>query len=116
MSLLAIVNGDVLTPQKVLEDATVLIEDERIVEIRQGGSYPAEATVLDVRGRLVAPGLIDIHVHGSAGYDTMDATPQALHAMATFFAAHGVTSFLPTTVTAEQAALLAAVENATWCQ
>jgi N-acetylglucosamine-6-phosphate deacetylase len=94
MSLLAIVNGDVLTPQKVLEDATVL----------------------DVRGRLVAPGLIDIHVHGSAGYDTMDATPQALHAMATFFAAHGVTSFLPTTVTAEQAALLAAVENATWCQ
>jgi N-acetylglucosamine-6-phosphate deacetylase len=116
MSLLAIVNGDVLTPQKVLEDATVLIEDERIVEIRQGGSYPAEATVLDVRGRLVAPGLIDIHVHGSAGYDTMDATPQALHAMATFFAAHGVTSFLPTTVTAEQAALLAAVENVTWCQ
>jgi N-acetylglucosamine-6-phosphate deacetylase len=116
MSLFAIVNGDVLTPQKVLEDATVLIEGERIVEIRQGGSYPAEATVLDAQGGLVAPGLIDIHVHGSAGYDTMDATPQALHAMATFFAAHGVTSFLPTTVTAEQTALLAAVENATWCQ
>ncbi|GHO96760.1 N-acetylglucosamine-6-phosphate deacetylase [Reticulibacter mediterranei] len=116
MSLLAIVNGDVLTPQKVLEDATVLIEGERIVEIRQGGSYPAEATMLDAQGGLVAPGLIDIHVHGSAGYDTMDATPQALHAMATFFAAHGVTSFLPTTVTAEQTALLAAVENATWCQ
>ena len=60
MSLLAIVNGDVLTPQKVLEDATVLIEGERIVEIRQGGRYPAEATVLDARGGLVAPGLIDI--------------------------------------------------------
>jgi N-acetylglucosamine-6-phosphate deacetylase len=116
MSVLAIVNGNVVMPQQVLKEGTVLVDDDRIAEIRQGNYCPEGATMLDVHGGTVAPGLIDIHVHGGAGHDVMDATPQALQGMAEFFAAHGVTSFLPTTVTAEQAALLAAIENVAQCQ
>ncbi len=51
---------------------------------------------------IVAPGFIDIHVHGGMGADTMDASVKSLRTMARFFAAHGVTSFLPTTMTALQ--------------
>ena len=68
---------------------------------------------LDATGCTVLPGFIDLHVHGAAGHDTMDATPAALTALATFFTQHGVTGFLPTTMTADRAATLAAVRNVT---
>lgn len=58
---------------------------------------PDEAVVLDAGGHYLLPGFIDVHVHGSAGFDTMDAAPDALHGMARFFAQHGVTAFLATT-------------------
>lgn len=116
MNRLALVNGRVMTPHQTQEEATVIVEGERIVAIRPGHDSPQEATLIDASGCAIAPGFIDVHVHGGAGYDTMDATPQALRRMAEFFAAHGVTSFLPTTVAAGQAALLAAIENAAKCQ
>ncbi len=56
--------------------------------------------LFDATGCIVLPGFIDIHVHGAMGYDTMDASIAALHKMARYFATHGVTSFLPTTMTA----------------
>jgi N-acetylglucosamine-6-phosphate deacetylase len=71
---------------------------------------PAAATTLDAGGCTVLPGLIDVHVHGAVGHDTMDADPAALAAMAGFFARHGVTGFLATTMTADPAATLAAVQ------
>lgn len=67
--------------------------------------------VFDASGYTVLPGFIDVHVHGGAGHDTMDATPNALAAMATFFAKHGVTAFLPTTITAPHDEIRRAVEN-----
>lgn len=111
MKTLALVNGRVIMSHQILENATVIVEDGRISEVRDEAYRPTGVTLLDVGGSTVAPGFIDIHVHGSAGHDTMDATPQALSGMAEFFAAHGVTSFLPTTVAAGHSALLAAIEN-----
>jgi N-acetylglucosamine-6-phosphate deacetylase len=67
---------------------------------------------IDATGLWVIPGLIDVHVHGSAGSDTMDATPAALQAMAGFFVRHGVTSYLPTTLAAPMQAIRAAIQNA----
>lgn len=74
---------------------------------------PASATsdVLTGIGCYALPGFIDLHVHGGVGADTMDASPQALEAMARFFARHGVTSFCPTTMTAPHQQILAAVKN-----
>jgi N-acetylglucosamine-6-phosphate deacetylase len=72
---------------------------------------------LDATGCTVLPGFVDVHVHGAVGHDTMDAEPAALAAMARFFARHGVTSFLPTTMTAGPQATLAAVQAvAAYCR
>src|SRR4051794_1493852 len=108
------INARVLTPWESLDAATIIVEGDRIVDVRQG-AWTAEPNtrVLDMQNRLVLPGLIDTHVHGSAGHDVMDATPAALAGMARFFASHGVTSFLPTTMTASREATQAAVDNVT---
>lgn len=80
-------------------------------QIQRVGDIAADQTAvtLDAMGCFVLPGFIDVHVHGGAGYDAMDATPEALTAMSHFFAQHGVTAFLATTMTAPHDAILAAV-------
>ncbi|GAB4549920.1 MAG: N-acetylglucosamine-6-phosphate deacetylase [Anaerolineae bacterium] len=74
-----------------------------------------DARVIYGAGGWLLPGFIDLHVHGSDGVDTMDATPEALHTMARFFAQHGVTGFLATTVTAPREAIRRALANAAAC-
>ena len=108
--------GTLITPHETLPDHDVVIEDGIIasvhpVEGRQADS--GELQHIDARDLWVIPGLIDVHVHGSAGSDSMDATPAALRTMAEFFARHGVTSYLPTTITAPSPAIDAAVQNIT---
>jgi len=104
-------NGTVYTPDGPQANHTLRIQGDRIDEIVPPGAPPADEQAVDATGLNVIPGLIDIHVHGAAGHDTMDATPAALDAMSRFFASHGVTGFLATTITNPQEALLAAVEN-----
>jgi len=108
--------GAIITPHETLEGHALIIEAGHITAIVAG---PGEArpgdTVIPAGGLSVAPGLIDIHVHGADGSDTMDATPEALHRMARYFAAHGVTAYLPTTMAASQADTTAAVENVRSC-
>ncbi|MDX2162095.1 MAG: N-acetylglucosamine-6-phosphate deacetylase [bacterium] len=70
-----------------------------------------EDVTFNAAGKFVLPGFIDLHVHGSVGHDVMDATPEALDAMARYFAAHGVTGWLPTTLTHRHEALMAALTN-----
>ena len=110
-------NGTVITPWQVLEGTTVVVEDGRIAEIGQATHADPHAEVqrIDATNLYVVPGFIDIHIHGAAGHDTMDATPEALHTIARFIAAHGVTSYLPTTITAPPQAILKAIDNAVRC-
>ena len=84
-----------------LTDGSII--DIRIVEgyidaVLPAGSLPYAD--VDAAGNLVIPGLVDIHTHGCAGMDTMDADFAPL---ARYYAAHGTTSWLPTTMTAPQA-------------
>lgn len=109
---IVIANGQVITPAQTLAGGAVVVEGERITRVE--GGMPADAgdaTIIDAAGMYVIPGFIDIHVHGGAGCDVMDATPEALDTMSAFFARHGVTSFLATTMTGSREATLAAVEN-----
>ena len=77
------------------------------------GDPPPISTVarLDAHGAWLLPGFIDLHVHGAVGCDTMDGRPESLLAMARFFAKHGVTTFLPTTMTAPHDAVLWALHT-----
>lgn len=94
----------------------LLVEDGQIATLGQGEPPAiADAVVQDGAGLLAVPGFIDVHVHGAVGRDTMDATPEALHDMARFFASHGVTSFLATTMTGSGPDISRALKNAARC-
>lgn len=89
--------------------AEIAINDGRIQAI--GRALPATPrSTLDASGCVVLPGFIDVHVHGSNGHDTMDASATGLSELARFFTQHGVTAFLPTTMTAPHETTLRAVQ------
>ena len=106
-----IVNGIILTPDEKLSGQALVVEGGRIARIDPIGLVEPQSNTIDARGLYVTPGLIDLHVHGADGFDTMNATPEAIHGMGRFFARHGVTSYLPTTVTASAEDTLAAIQN-----
>jgi len=113
---LVITGGLVVTPLDVLESADVVIEDGRIAGVGPGLAGHGADQTIDATGLIVAPGFVDIHVHGSAGHDTMDGTREAIEGMARYFAAHGVTSFCPTTLTMAAEAIMQSVRAVHECQ
>lgn len=111
MSDVLLENATLYTPEEVLPEAWVCVEGRRIVGVgTEAAPRRTGAEVIDLGGRILAPGFIDLHAHGALGRDTMDADPEALCTMARFYAAHGVTGFLATTMTAPSEAILAALE------
>ena len=111
--MLAFTAGRLLTPIDVVEHPLVLVEGGRVLEIspRSSRQVPAGVSVSDFGDRVMAPGYIDLHIHGSAGYDVMDDTAEALPAIEQLLARHGVTSYFPTTVTAPLDTTLRALER-----
>lgn len=109
-----ITNARILTPHGVMR--WLSISDGKIVDMG-AGDHPAVANseTFDAGGMTVLPGFIDVHFHGAAGHDVMDATPEALYGMAQFSARHGVTGFLATTLTNPRDALTRALENVRDC-
>lgn len=91
-----------ITPQEEITDAAVVISDGIIESVgpRSGIALPAGAHEIDARSYTAVPGFIDIHVHGAAAHDVMEATPDALDAITNKLAGYGTTSLLATTVTA----------------
>lgn len=79
----------------------ILCYDERITRIVPAAEFTAEGVdeVIDAAGAYVAPGFVNVHIHGCNGADTMDENADALGKIAVFQARTGVTSFLPTTMT-----------------
>lgn len=105
MNIKAIVNGKLIMKDRVIYDS-VIIFDTKIRKIVSNDNFleykknhKEKVQIIDAKGRYVSPGLIDIHIHGSGGYDTMDATMEALKVISTTIAANGVTAYLPTTMT-----------------
>ena len=111
--MLAFTAGSLLTSTDAVEHPFVLVDEGRIVEIsaRRSGQVPAGVSLSDFGDSMMAPGYVDLHIHGSAGYDVMDDTVEALPAIEHLLARHGVTSYFPTTVTAPMDATLRALER-----
>ncbi len=94
-----IVNGKIILENEILENK-VLVFDEKIVDILD--ESPNNCEVIDAQGKYISPGFVDIHIHGNMGRDTMDATEEAVTTIAKSIVRHGVTSFLPTTMTMDK--------------
>ena len=90
------------SPTEVIDHPIVTVDDGRIVDVTSRSQSEATITakVIDLGDVILAPGFIDIHIHGNGGHDIMEATPDALAAVERSLAKHGVTSYCPTTVTA----------------
>jgi len=111
--MLAFTAQRVLTPTNAIEHPLVLVENGRFLEVsaRNVRQVPTGISVTDFGDGVIVPGFIDLHIHGSAGYDVMDDDSEALPAVGRLLARHGVTSYFPTTVTAPIDATLRALER-----
>jgi N-acetylglucosamine-6-phosphate deacetylase len=98
-SLIAIVNGHVITPEGIIRNGSVLIKDGIIAGVSDGDLEIPGALIMDAGGRYISPGFIDIHVHGGGGYDFMDNTVEAFLEIAKTHARYGTTALFPTTLT-----------------
>ena len=91
-------NGKVILPDGILENV-VLAFDSKICGFTDESQIPADAEVIDANGGFVAPGLVDIHIHGYLGEDTSDGSAEGIFKMANGIMKNGVTAFCPTTMT-----------------
>src|SRR5579863_3661124 len=97
----------------VVTHPVVVIEDGRIASIgtREAGEAAGAGRVLDYPGATLAPAFLDVHIHGAAGHDVMEATPEALNTIGSFLASRGTGSYLATTVTAPMDATVRALSG-----
>lgn len=107
--ILKIHNGKILTPYRIFH-GTVIVEGGRIKEVAEGDIDVPGALEIDAKGQYIAPGFIDIHVHGGGGHDFMDGTEEAFLKIAETHAKYGTTAMLPTTLTSEKEELYQTLE------
>lgn len=95
-----ITNATIYTPFQEIQNGSLHIKDGKIVSVWEGsasGNCSTEALVFDASGLIVAPGFIDIHVHGGGGHEIMDASLEGLEEIAKVHASGGTTSMLGST-------------------
>jgi N-acetylglucosamine-6-phosphate deacetylase len=91
-------NARVIFPDTIRDDLAVTVRAGKIVEI---GAVTAGVTdTVDLHGDFLAPGFVDLHVHGGNGHDAMEANADAFRAICDYHASGGTTSLLLTTITA----------------
>ncbi len=110
----AIINGRFILPQEITE-GQALTFDRTLQGFTDPDQLPADTEIIDAQGAYVAPGFLNIHIHGCGGSDAMDGTREALDTMSRLLASTGVTGFLPTTMTCSEEAIgraLSAIRDA----
>lgn len=85
--------GRIVTPTGVVEGREIIVEGTSIVAVR-GQREAADGEVIDARGLTVAPGFIDVHVHGGGGYSLLGRDAEQMRSYARWVVRHGVTGFL----------------------
>jgi N-acetylglucosamine-6-phosphate deacetylase len=105
-SSLKIINAKIITPNRIVDNGSLLVENGRIRAVSDREIDAPADQIIDAKGKYLAPGFIDIHVHGGGGHDFMDNTQTAFLEIAELHARHGTTAFTPTTLSCERDALL----------
>lgn len=109
MNYTKIYNGNIITPSGLIKGGTVVIAGNKIEEVTGNNISVPNALEIDAKGKFVAPGFIDMHVHGGGGHDFMDNTLEAFLEIARTHAKFGTTSMMPTTLSCEKQDLLATI-------
>ncbi|MGC9003674.1 MAG: N-acetylglucosamine-6-phosphate deacetylase [bacterium] len=101
--MLVLTEGKIYTPEEIIE-GSILIEGGKVVGV---GDFPPPegAEVISLKGRIVAPGLIDVHIHGLGGFDSMDGK-SAIEEISALLPRYGVVGFCPTAVASSHEKLL----------
>lgn len=107
---LKIYNGKIITPFKTINQGTVLIIDGIISFVTEKNIDVEDAFEIDAKGQYVAPGFIDLHVHGGGGCDFMDGSEKAFLTIAETHAQYGTTAMMPTTLSSSYNELIQTLE------
>src|SRR6266446_5710081 len=89
-------NARFILTDGIRDGLEMVVEEGRIVAVRER----SDAEAIDLGGNYLAPGFIDLHIHGAAGRDTMEASAEAFRAICAYHATGGTTLLLLTTATA----------------
>ena len=110
MALTYIINGKIVLPDSIVCGKSLAFDRDSGKICGVVDEVPADAQTVDAKGNYVAPGLVDIHIHGYLGEDTCDAKPEGIKKMAYGVIQNGVTAFLPTTMTVSKPEITAALD------
>ena len=105
----AIVNGKIILNDKIIEN-NALIFNEKIIDIVSSDEIPEATEIIDANGGYVAPGLIDLHIHGYLSKDVCDGEEESIRTISKGLLANGVTGYLPTTMTEDMKTIRKALE------
>ena len=94
----ALINGRIIFKDRIEEGLSLVIGD-KIEAVVKAGSEPKGCEIIDCKGSYIAPGLIDLHIHGYLGKDVCDGDEESMRIIAGGIIKNGVTGFLPTTMT-----------------
>jgi N-acetylglucosamine-6-phosphate deacetylase len=108
--VIVVSGGDLILSGRVVSEGSLIIDGGRITAVEPRRVAPAGATVVDASDCYVAPGFIDVHVHGLHGHDTLDGAGAIAH-IAALLPRYGVTAFCPTTVACRPDDLLGVLQQ-----
>ena len=108
--MLAIKNGKTILEDGVVLGKAVLIND-KIVDVVDESAIPKDAEIIDAEGGYIAPGLIELHIHGYLGKDVCDASEESIRIISKGLLENGVTGYLPTTMTVDMEVIKGAIES-----
>jgi N-acetylglucosamine-6-phosphate deacetylase len=104
-------NAQLILPDGINNGLEMVVADGKVAELRKRSN----AEAIDLGGSYLAPGFIDIHLHGAVGRDTMEASPEAFKSICDYHAGGGTTSLLLTTATAPLPEILAVLRAVRTC-
>lgn len=107
-----IINGRIVLPDSVVTGMALVFDETIKGIVPESDICVDDYEVIDAKGNLVAPGLVDIHIHGYLGEDTSDGKKDGLKTMAAGIAKNGVTSWCPTTMTIAKEEIVKAFDTA----
>lgn len=107
--MIRVFRGNLVTPFKTIKRGQIEINHSKITYVGQARS--TEGKIIDFGSSIIAPGFIDIHIHGLSGYDAMDEDEESIQQISRILPSKGVTGFLATIQTAPYLEIINALKR-----